>query len=131
MRKKYNIIGVLAIVLMANVFNVVSQESEKYLPCLKKVYSVNDIEVILDCKPEDSKYIACDKFYWRVKQLGRADKVENEIQGCIKKKGGQYYLIPQKIFDRVGSQEVILEYSQFGDNGRGYSIQYQVKVIEE
>ncbi|MBI9062185.1 MAG: hypothetical protein JEZ14_09355 [Marinilabiliaceae bacterium] len=132
MKKKLAVIGALVIMLLVNVVNVIAQDNkEKNLPCLEKVYSVTDGEVLLDCKPEDSKYISCDRFFWKVKGIKRNGQAGVEFEGCVKKKGDGLYLLPQKIFQRVGDEEVFVEYSQFSNNGRGYSIQYRIKVIED
>ncbi len=110
--------------------NIYAQSNEQHLPCLKKVYLASDSEVLLDCKPEDSKYIPFDRFVWTVNKAKSKGLTGDEIKGCIKKKRGRYYLLPGEIYKKIGDREVALVYSQYTNDGRGYSTHFLIKVID-
>jgi len=111
--------------------NVYAQDNAEHLPCLKAVYSASDSEVLLDCKPEESKYVAYNRFKWTVNKVVGKGRAGNEIKGCIIKKGGKYYLLPEKIYDKVGGEDVIVVYVQHSNDGKELMLNYRIKVIGE
>ncbi|MCT4587461.1 MAG: hypothetical protein N4A71_06530 [Carboxylicivirga sp.] len=125
-----NLFVVIIMLSLGGMTSVFAQGDEMHLPCLKKVYLASDSEILLDCKPEDSKYIPFDRFTWTVKKVKGNGLTVDEIKGCIKKKRGRFYLLPGEIYKKMGDKEVAIEYSQYTNDGRGYSIHFLIKVID-
>ncbi len=111
------------------VTRTLGQSGDQYLPCLKKVYSANDGEVELNCKPEESKLLRYDRFEWTVNELESNGRIGDEIKGCIKKTGGQYYLLPHLIYSKKGESEVMVVYKQLTNDGRELLLTYRIRVI--
>ena len=109
--------------------NVYAQDNAEHLPCLKAVYSASDSEVLLDCKPEESKVIAYDRFEWTVNEITSNGKIGDEIKGCIKKQSGKYYLLPNSIYNKKGDRNVYIIYKQESNSGKELILLYQIKVI--
>lgn len=108
--------------------NAFGQSNEQHLPCLKKVYLASDGQVELNCKPEESKYIAYNRFEWTVNEIKGKGRIGNEIKEGVTKKGGKYYLLPSEIYEVVGDKEVVVVYSQKSDNIETLILTYRIKV---
>ncbi|MBK3516360.1 hypothetical protein [Carboxylicivirga marina] len=133
--KRVQFIKVLFVTVMmlgfSGAFNAFSQSNEQHLPCLKKVYLVSDGDVLLDCKPEESRYIAHKNYEWTVNKYSANNKAGAELKGCIEKKNGKFYLNPSEIFKKVKDKQVVVVYKQLSADGSVLTLYYQIKVVTE
>jgi len=128
MKKKLAAIGALVIILLVNVVNVVAQDNkEENLPCLAKVYAVNAGEVLLDCKPEESKRYK-GKVSWVVAKLNQDRSIGEIIKGAIVKKHGDYYLDTNAVYKEMPNQDVVLVFILSSDEG-GYVNYSSFRVV--
>lgn len=109
--------------------DVYGQSSDEHLPCLKKAYLATDGEVLLDCKPEESKYIAHNDFEWSVNKHAANKKAGAELKGCVKKKNGKYYLSPSEVYKKVKDEQVVVVYKQFSKDGSELTLYYLINVV--
>jgi len=121
---KFIILGLLLSAL--SILNVYAQGAEDELTCLQYEYQADSDNVLLNCRPQNTKGIKGD-ISWMVVSLDKNDRPKKIIDKAIVKKGRKTYFVPKVVYDKHPNEEVMVVFT-ISDGSKGISYRHKLKV---